>query len=357
MDAKRSLSVSSARRRSDPVIVLDLGGTWFRAGFMHSDDRVEMLLRERAISIASKPWPVADLQRGLVDFVLESVEHVGRLIEKNHGPATRNVSVAIGAAIDMTTGKVLASAPLWGAEGCGLDLAAILDQSKPEFTWRVVNDVSALAVALLKQPRPAGVAGAAALTVSSGIAYRSIDVRTGKIPYDRTYGLQGEIGHLPTDISWRGRRLDMVCDCGAQSHVSSISSGRALPALLNALPEAARFTDTGESEVRERFGRAVALADPLAIELLDLFTLPVARAVLYQATLNPGIAWTVLNGGVVLGLAPHYLNSLLRNLNTLGLYRISDEDPTYFSRRIVMGNSDGLDVMRGAGIYFRGFQS
>jgi 2-epi-5-epi-valiolone 7-kinase len=352
-----SFSVDVARRANEPVLVFDIGGTWFRAGRVYADSRVELLDKQPAISIRNCDDSVAGLQRRLVGYISE-------VTQKARFPGLLRVAVSIGAAVNMKTGHVVASAPLWGPARCDMDLANILAARLPEFTWSVVNDVTALAMRMITSGAPPGVRRAAALTVSSGIAYRTIDLRTGDIPVDADYGLQGEIGHLPVEVFWRDRRLDARCDCGALRHVSAISSGRAIESLLRRLPGLTELTAssaTTEARIEPAtdggiagLTTAVAKARPVAIEFLELVTRPLAYALLYQMTFNPEVQFTVVSGGVAEGLGQPYMDALIRNLRQFGLYGIPEQDTGYFIRRVALGNPDGLDAIRGAAVVARG---
>jgi len=268
------------------------------------------------------------------------------------------VGVSLGAAMDGRIGRVLTSAPLWGPGRAEFSPADELARRLGGERCAVVNDVSALAYALLCAGSPVTGAMAAALTVSTGIAYRTIDLRSGHIPLDPDHGLQGEIGHLPAHFHHRGQAFDADCDCGAPNHVSSFSSGRGMERILRTLPDVPGLPQDRSGlrpeDLVQLFGVAVEEHRPGATDLLDAFTRPLAHVLLCQATLNPDVGGTVLTGGVADGLGDAYRESLLRNLNDLELYEISQQDPSYFSRRIVRGIGDGLDALRGAGIYARG---
>lgn len=334
------------------MLAFDLGGTWFRAGLVDARGGVRLLERVPAIRRSSPDEPVRALVDRLVDFLVAGV--------RRHQPASPAVAVSLGATMDMNTGTVLSSAPLWGADECRIDIEGELSQRMPGVRWQVLNDVSALAEQFASQYADQS-GWVAAVTISSGIAYRLIDPRTRYVPRDPRYGLQGEIGHLPTDVHWRGERLSLRCECGVDGHVSSYSSG---PGILAVLRHALRaeagpadlnsaFPDGPDAILIERWTAATKRGEPPALEVLDTVTRPIALVLLYQATLNPEVSRTVVTGGVVGGLGRHYLDSLLRNLRRLGLYRVTDRDPDYFRDRIVIGTSDGLDALRGATQYAR----
>ncbi|MFD9428886.1 MULTISPECIES: ROK family protein [unclassified Streptomyces] len=334
------------------MLVFDLGGSWWRVGLFTDERQVHLIRREPAVNRSSADRPVPVLQQELVDFVLR---HTRAYLRER---ALLRVGISLGAAMNGQTGRVLASAPMWGPELAPFDLLAVLRDELPGLAWGVLNDVSALAVAL-RARMPAGGRKAAAVTVSSGIAYRTIDLRTGHIPLDPEHGLQGEIGHLPVDFVMEGRRVEAQCECGASGHLAAFSSGRGIEELLGVLPEAAwlRAGSDAPAGPVAAFGVAVRRGDPRALRLLDAFTRPLSRILLAQTTLDPEVGHTVLSGGVVDGLEGHYLSSLLRNLMADGLYGISHADPHYFRRRFAVGSPDGLDPLRGAGLHVAGLSS
>ncbi|HWG98839.1 MAG TPA: ROK family protein, partial [Pilimelia sp.] len=266
--------------------------------------------------------------------------------------------------VNHVTGRIVGSAPLWGPAVCDFDMAAALRRACPGIRWTVINDVTALATALIKDL--AGARGpAAAVTVSSGIGYRTIDLDTGEIPTDRRHGLQGEIGHLPVELFWQGRRLHARCDCGADRHLASFSSGPGIVRLLTGDPDLGRLTaewtsspaaDNAQTEAvfLAAFAQRVHAGDPTAQLLLDLVTQPLAQVLLYQATLNPQVAPTVVTGGVAAGFGPTYRDSLLRNLARMPLYGVSHRGRDHFTRQLRLGPDDGLCALRGAGVRARG---
>ena len=352
-----TFDVGRARRSHTPVAVFDLGGTRFRAGLLDEDDRVVDLADAPAIGLRLRDESVPVLQQQLVSFLTDTAAAIAE------AGATTLAGVSIGAAVNHTTGRVVASAPLWGPAVCDFDLVAALRHARPSIRWTVVNDVTALATALLKDLGEArGLA--AAVTVSSGIAYRTIDLETGAVPVDPRHGLQGEIGHLPVESFWQGRRLVARCDCGADGHLASFSSGPGIVRLLTGDPELSRLSSgwapttscgpRAEARLLAAFAQRVRAGDTTARKLLDLVTAPLANVLLYQATLDPRVNPTVITGGVAAGFGSNYLDSLLRNLAGLQLYGVAHIDADYFARRLRLGPDDGLCALRGAGIRARG---
>ncbi|MEV0279778.1 ROK family protein [Streptomyces sp. NPDC050610] len=340
------------RSHGGRILCLDLGGTWFRSGLLDENDELHPLSKTPALSVRTHDKPPAELQAMLVDHIVATATRA----RAAHGRTA--LAISLGAAINGRTGLVIGSAPLWGPGRHPLALGRVLTERLPHSPIRVINDVSALAHTLrARRDHPPGTRKAAAVTVSSGIAYRTIDLASAHIPLDHRHGLQGEIGHLPMPVHWRGRPLRAVCDCGGADHVSAFSSGRGIAELLRTLPEAAPFRTAGPRSALAAFTRSAARGDAPSGELLDLFTLPLARVLLHQATLDPEVSATYLFGGVVEGLGDAYLRSLLKNLDDLGLYEISAADEAYFARRVFLGAADGLAGLKGAGLHLRHTQA
>jgi 2-epi-5-epi-valiolone 7-kinase len=356
---KTSFSVQKACENRDHILVFDLGGTWFRCGLMNEFNQVQLLDKRPARTIWNCNGSMDRAQKELISYIIQMATQTRENVN------TRTVAVSIGAAVNMLTDRVIGSAPLWGDYQCDIDFADILTTEAPEFSWIIANDVTALAMRLLTIINPGQHTHVAALTVSSGIAYRTIELTTGHIAVDPQYGMQGEVGHLPTQAFWRGDRIEARCDCGALNHISAFASGRAIKSLLACLPGLAELRAphmsntegeprTADSAATQQLANALNDGHPLALEFLDFVTLPVAQMLTYQFTLNPQVTYTVVSGGVADGLGPRYLDSLVRNLRDLGLYGVPVDNESFFRRRLGRGSPDGLDALRGVAIFARG---
>ncbi|MFJ9517218.1 ROK family protein [Kitasatospora sp. NPDC101801] len=351
--ASQGFSAEAARRSRRPVLVLDLGGTWFRAGVLTADGTVVAQRRDPALTVTTHPGSVTGLQHRITDWLVRTADALAPGLAAIGGAPL--CAVSLGAAMNGLTGEVLGSAPLFGSASTSWWPAAELATRRPGLRWSVVNDVSALAYALLVDTALPRHGKAAALTVSTGIAYRTIDLATGHVPLDPHHGLQGEIGHLPAQLTWEGRPVAAHCDCGAPDHVAALASGAGIGRFLRSLPAETWGGRTGPgTDPVAAFTDRAAAGHPGALRVLDAVTLPLARVLLAQATLDPEVGLTVLTGGVVDGLGDVYLDSLLRNLAQPGPYGIADRDRDYFTGRIVRGRPDGLTALRGAGVHARG---
>jgi 3-dehydroquinate synthetase/predicted NBD/HSP70 family sugar kinase len=332
------MSEQGRRAEEDELIVtFDVGGTWFRSAVVDSTRQLRDIRRVPAIGHVAMPdASVRELQDQLVDYILGEV--AARQSEAASAvPVT--VGISIGAATHGDTGVVLASAPLWGPGWRPFDLARELRAAQPAVAWTVLNDVTAAAIALAEQPWAEGIKKLAALTISSGIALRTIDVRTGHIPTDRASGLQGEIGHLPVDMSVAGHRVSLTCECGGRDHLSAFLSGRGLPNLLRALGYA---PEAGDPLIT--FTTAVKANSAGTPDLLDEITRPLARILLDLAVLDPECELVVLHGGLAAALGEPLRASIVRNLAGLGMYGIDPHDLSVFDRRIGLQCGDQLGL-------------
>ncbi|WP_280382762.1 ROK family protein [Nocardia wallacei] len=336
-----------------PVIVFDLGGTWWRSAVWSPDGALDVPDRHPAVTKARTGSNAATLRDLMVKFLLDRTR---QLLDRE--PGVQEVGISIGAATNGHTGQVLASAPLWGDSTDRYDLAAALAAAEPSVRWWVVNDVTSLALAITASSRvgDSGLRRIAAVTVSSGIAARTIDVASGEVLLDRVHGVQGEIGHLPAVAAAPMGIEQPVCDCGAVGHVSSIAAGKAIERLLSQWANILGLGEEAEEGTVSYLGQLCAALDaniPTATTFLDYVTAPLARALLYAMAIDPRIDHMYLSGGVVDTLGDHYMTSLYRTLEADGLYLVSTYQPSVFRDRISRWESDGLDPLRGAGLFAR----
>jgi glucokinase len=200
------------------------------------------------------------------------------------------------------------------------------------------------------------------VTVSTGIGARLYDYHRQAIPVDAVNGIQGEIGHIPVEAVFRGRRISYRCDCGGESHLNACSSGRAIGSLLRELPHLAFETlngsalgsaycsgdETDESR-HTTFRSAVAAGDALALEVLDFLTRPLARMFATILTHDPLVDAIVLTGGVVDALGSRYVESLNQQFIEYDMFQVTKADPNYLRRRLRVAPPDDQGGLIGAG--------
>ena len=317
------------------ITVLDVGGTHVRSARWSPESGLGEVRRVPSPSFSRHAdATVEELQAMLVREMAGVV------------PAGGVAGVSFGAALDHRTGTVYASAPLWGAHVAPFDLSAALSAARPDVRWHVVNDVTAALLHLASDPGTAGLRKIMLVTVSTGIACRTIDRRTGGIPVDGA-GLQGEIGHLPASVTLDGIPVELRCDCGVARHVAAFSSGPGLARLGGVLRRRrprdwARSALAGAGPFESTLAAALDAGDALAGELLGAATGPLADVVRTALCLDPEIDLIAFTGGVAVGLGAHYRAALLAHLDRDGLYLTSARDPGWVRDRIAVWEANGL---------------
>jgi predicted NBD/HSP70 family sugar kinase len=321
------------------ITVLDVGGTHLRWA------RWSPALGLRAVRCVASPSFSRSAHASVDELQAELVRAMAAAV-----PSGGVAGVSFGAALDHRTGTVYASAPLWGPHAQPFDLRTALSEARPDVRWHVVNDVTAALLHLVSTPCAQGLRKVLLATISTGIACRTIDQRTGEIPVDGC-GLQGEIGHLPANVTIDGVPVELRCDCGQPRHVAAFSSGPGIRRLSEVLRER-RHGDWELSDLAIRLTRGEAFepalvaaldrGDALAAELLDAATKPVADIVRTALCLVPEIDLIAFTGGVALGLGEHYRDALLAHLNREGLYLTSAREPGWVRDRVVLAEADGL---------------
>lgn len=341
-----------------PIAVFDLGGTWFRWGRFAPFQGLLESQRTPAISYLSHPDSSAvQLQRALADFVIQRT----REMQADSQLKIRVASVSVGAPVNAHDRTVLGSGPLWGPTARPFQLEETLSDAVPELRWHVVNDVTALLAPYMDGPAP--LRKTLLITISTGVGSRLYDHRAGRIPYDATFGVQGEIGHLTLTFELDGRVINRRCECGGWNHLNAFSSGRGIAEILKSLTSLTGryellFPDppdlwrqAGDDYRLCAFKSRLEEGNTVATELLDALVTPVVRTLAAALSLDPEIDRIVITGGVAQGLGRHYRESLQRTFLRDGLYQISDGDPEYLARRLCWEEADDSGGLRGAGLF------
>ncbi|MDI6098928.1 ROK family protein [Actinoplanes sp. NEAU-A12] len=327
--------------------VIDVGGTWLRWARWAPHGGLGEVRRAPSPGHTRLPEAgVGELQAGLIRELALRVPPHGR------------AGVSLGAAMDHRNSTAYASAPLWGPDIRPFNVAAALRAARPDVRWSVVNDVTAGLWHVAESVRGRHLRKVSLATISTGIACRTMDLRTGHVPVDGA-GLQGEIGHLPATVLIDGVPVESRCDCGEPGHVAAFSSGpgiqrvaaemaRRHPAAWAASALAAR--PAGGDGFEPVFRAALDGGDAMAARLLDAVTGPVADVLRTALCLDPEIDMMALTGGVVQGLGPHYEAALYGHLGRQGLYLTGEQDPGWLLGRIEVIGPDTADPLVGAGL-------
>jgi 2-epi-5-epi-valiolone 7-kinase len=269
------------------------------------------------------------------------------------------VGISMGAALNAHTKLILDSAPLWGDNSSPVDLLSMLRERNNDLTWTIINDVTAALLRYIVEFENSDILKTCLITISTGIACRTYDAKSNKIPVDRQHGIQGEIGHLPINFKYENRSVDLRCDCGVLNHLSAFCSGRGILKILRLLAKRyqqkfrssilGNLTDGNVQQLTfEHFATAINGHDLFAMSILDSVTQPIAKKLIDLWTFDPEVERVILTGGVIYTLDNYYLESLIKNLQAIGLYQVSKCDDSFFRQRILIGMHDDESGLIGA---------
>lgn len=340
-----------------PVIVFDIGATTFRSALCTPEGELIGLTKRPALSYRNFPAiSPAQLQRSLVDLV---VSETHRLQGTYPQSGVQSVGISMGAAVNSHTGLVLNSGPLWGPDCQPFDLQGQLSLRDPGLSWTVLNDITAALFFYATSLCPSEVQRITLLMIGSGIGCRTFDVASQEVPVDRVHGLQGEVGHVPITFAFGQDSLDLACDCGGLNHLNAFCSGRGIAAVIHELQRryprnvslshlAHRVLSSPDDARMSPLAEALGLGDPVAIQILESITLPIAETLIQLLTFDPLVERVVMSGGVLNALGGHYFEEVLKHLEHLGMYQVSERDSNYFRNRIVIGEPDDNAGLLGA---------
>ncbi|MFH0859332.1 MAG: ROK family protein [Patescibacteria group bacterium] len=333
--------IKSFNNDNFPIIVFDIGGTWFRSGLYTAKNKLISVDKIKAINYKNTSYKIiTQLQNLLVDYLIAQTE---KIQQNNSHLSIKVAAISIGAALNAHNGFILNSGPLWGSKCQPFNLMSSLNKKKPSIKWHIVNDISASLLRNIQQNSHKHNLKTTLITISTGIGARTYDFTSKSIPVDPKYGVQGEIGHIPIKFSFRNHQINLNCDCGGKNHLNAFCSGRGIESVLSKI--------TNKKFNFYRFLNLVKSGDDFANEILNAVTKPLAELIINLFTFDPLISQIILTGGVVHSLGKKYLESLLNNLNKIGMYQITSDDKNYFRKKISLGVKDDNSGMIGAALY------
>lgn len=294
-------------------IQIDVGGTWSR---FRSGDHVKKLPTPSALRFPHSSRE--ELLQRLIQLLV------------TYAPAGGEAHVSLGAAYDQEVDIAYGSAPLWGPGRWEVPFKRLLENEKPDVAWTVVNDVTAgLAHFAHLYARP-GDRYVTYLTVSSGIALRTVHMPTGRIEVSRE-GLQGEVGHLLAMCTANDAVRSLMCDCGGRGHIAAISSGPAIPRVADAL--GIQSWDKYDSEQNSHEYELTRNE-----ELTRVIVEPIAHLVRFVKALQPHVDLIGIGGGVPAGIGRPYERELTQQLSVAQSY--ADGGILAESRVVTLGNHE-----------------
>jgi len=329
----------------DEVITFDIGGTSFRSALLTCEGRLAHIQRIPSINYRSMPGSSA---ANIVGRIAAYIAHIVKSFWDSPGFARRHSAIAIsmGAALNAHTGTILGSGPILGEDTTPFDLETAIREHIREVSVTIVNDVTASLIAHSQLPSFRHARRLALITVSTGIASRTLDCSTPHVPVDRMLGTQGEIGHHRISFSLEGHPLSLKCDCGGADHLNAFASGNGIKRVLaqarEILPQEFLLSDLRRSDLTsdaavKALAEGVANGDALCRKLLRAITAPIAEAIKWHFTLDPEIDKLILTGGVCFLLQDYYLSAVLENLTALEFYPLTSGKETFWADRVVLG--------------------
>ena len=329
----------------DEVITFDLGGTSFRSARLTREGLLADV--QRIPSINSRSLPGTSAAR----IVEEIAAYIARALQSfsNSSASARPhsaIAISMGAALNAHTGTILGSGPILGEDSTPFDLELAIRRRLPDASVTIVNDVTASLIAHSSLPGLRHARRLALVTVSTGIAARTLHCSVPHVPVDPILGTQGEIGHHRIAFSLNGHLLSLKCDCGGVDHLNAFASGNGIKCVLararELFPQEFRTSHLNRSDLTPDasmnvFAEGVATGDLLCKKLLMAVTAPVAEAIKWHFMLDPEIDKLILTGGVCFLLQDHYRSAILENLSALGFYPLTSDTGSFWADRVVLG--------------------
>lgn len=329
----------------DEVITFDLGGTSFRSALLTKEGKLTDVQRIPSINYRSLPGkPAVEIVDAIASYIAKTVmtfwpsTHLAK--QRSH------IAISMGAALNAHTGVILGSGPILGDGSGSINLECAIRRYLQGGVITIVNDVTAALVAHSLLPCFRRARRLALITVSTGIAARTLSCSVPHVPVDSALGIEGEIGHHRVLFALDGHPLSLKCDCGGGDHLNAFASGNGIKNVLTCareiFPHDFRNSRLQRSDVAQN-GCMLALRegleenDPFCRKILMAVTAPVAEAIKWHYVVDPEIDKLILTGGVCAGLGEHYRSAVVKNLAALDFYPLTSDQESFWKDRVVQG--------------------
>lgn len=327
------------------IIVIDIGGTYFRIGVYNKKIVPYSINKiETPNFINNSQILPSVLPELLINKICEVVKKYGKRYKSS------SVGLSFPGPID-GNGIVHGAATVWGDKISSYPILKSLSKKMPFIKWTVANDITAAAERYggMNKYRKNSYLGI--ITVSSGIGNKIYDIRSSKVILDKK-GIGGELGHVRFDFSKKAP----LCDCGNYGHIGALSSGRAverkvkLEAKKNTkkyrLSYLHKIINFPEDIDNKKIILAAKNDDKFVLDILEKTTFPIAYSIAYLSG-TIGVDKFIIIGGFALNLGEIYLTSLRKNFMALNFYNREDKE---INNLIELGINDDCDCLIGIGL-------
>jgi C7-cyclitol 7-kinase len=329
----------------EPVIAVDLGGTFIRCGVIDKSGNKICFQKKRInnfLSGNSKDVIWEDIISVITDFEANVKELIS---------LETPISISFPGPISQSF-QILSAPTVVGESDSFPDLCFEIKNRTGRQTF-ILNDISAAAWYLSEGVQAQRFM---VVTISSGIGSKIFDRKhPQKVLDNMPYA--GEIGHIIVDFSPNAIR----CDCGGSGHLGAIASGRGIERLAAIRAEenqkkfelSACFREFGADKFNltneKHLVPAAKLSDSWSLEIIREGTRPLAQTLL-SAILACGLDKVLVIGGFALSLNDIYLETLRTAILEACDYPVLY---SYLKDIIVMGDAQEEVCLLGAASYIR----
>ncbi|MGR3174413.1 MAG: ROK family protein [Candidatus Scalindua sp.] len=331
-------------------IVLDIGGTSFRAALFNTDNAL-LRFPQKFPTPNFLKYPNISI-KDLQELLMKKIIDVVKSYQAKH-QYLKVVGLSFPAPITVD-GIVKQASTVWGNKGLNYPLLEILSKKLPSIRWVIANDITAAAERYANMKKYRNIDYFAVITISSGIGSKIYDVKNRKVILDKR-SIGGEIGHIKVDFS----KSALVCDCGGKGHLYVLSSGRAMERM--AISTALQFPESyGKSHLskivkdpkdinNQSIVEAIKMRDSFSLQIIEQATFHLACSISHISG-NIGVDKFIIVGGFALNCGEPYLELLRKNLYKTDFYgREKDE----IANIVEFGVNDDNDSLIGIGLLAR----
>ncbi|MEK5071620.1 ROK family protein [Sporosarcina sp. FSL K6-1508] len=317
-------------------IVMDIGGTSFRTAIYTKDGEIRNISNE-----PSDNYIISTDIRNIRNNFVNRIVSIVKSYMKIDGYTIKGLGISFPGVVD-TEGVVTSAATLWGSTNDKFPLLQILKEKLDGINIEIINDITAAGWRYINRIND----NFCIITVSSGIGNKVFWNR--EVLLDKE-NMGGEIGHF----YYGGKYKKMLCDCGHEGHIGSISSGRGVENLAKLLS-----IDNYDLYSKSIFylQKNITTHDViLGLTKNDQFSLlvlnesikPLAKVISFLYS-SIGLSKFIIIGGFSQAVGPIYIKLLRDYFIKYQNFNIREEE---VAKMIVFGENDDFHGLIGIGLY------